>query len=80
LEEKKEMSYGTTHEFIVKNSKKIAHASEKRSITAAAEEYGISNWSVYVARAIEGAYVPKATLDLIKKRTPSMRTSRKGGR
>jgi hypothetical protein len=62
-----------SHEFIVKNSKKITAESEKRGITATADKFGVSNWSVYVARALEGEYVPVATLALIRKRISSMK-------
>ena len=70
----------TTHEMTVKNAGRIARFSEKKGINAACREFGISNWSVYVARQLQGEYVPPATRTLIKERNTSMRTKKSRSR
>lgn len=71
------MSNNEVHEKVVKNASKIADSASHMGINAAARKHNISPWCVYVAKAIEGEYVPSGTMALIKERVPSLRKTKR---
>lgn len=68
------MTNSAKHQFIVSNAARIAGMASRRGATVTAEKFNISPYGVYVAKAVVGEYVPKATLAWIKEDNPSMRT------
>lgn len=67
----------TTQEKVLKYSNKIADMAARKGICATSKKYGISNWAVYTAQALEGDYVPPATLATIRERN-SLVAAQKG--